>query len=295
MSFYAGEEGYLRCVADLIRKADKGLHQKDRTGVGSVKKPGVMFEYDLTDMKLPLFTHKKVFTRGIFEELLWFIAGKTDSKELEDKKIGIWRGNTSREFLDKRGLFHYPEGDTGPMYGFNWRHFGAEYGTCKDDYSGKGFDQLAHVVKLLREKSEARNIMMTAYNPAQLDQAVLPPCHAFVQWVVEDGTDVTCVMNQRSADMGLGVPFNVASYALLTHMLCHVTGLRAVSLKHVCGDCHLYLDHVPALRNVLDLETHPSPTVKLNDDVKEIDEFTMADIAVENYRHGAVIKMKMAV
>jgi thymidylate synthase len=184
---------------------------------------------------LPLLTTKRVFLRAVVAELLWFVSGCTSSKPLSEQGVRIWDGNGSREYLDSVGLSHREEGDLGPVYGFQWRHFGAEYVDAKADYTGQGVDQLAEVIDKLKNKPYDRRIILSAWNPADLKKMALPPCHMFAQFYVSfpRGTDgqpskrgvLHSILYQRSCDMGLGVPFNIASYALLTHMLAHVCDL----------------------------------------------------------------------
>ena len=192
-----------------------GNKRGDRTGTGTLSLFGAQMRFSLRGGTFPLLTTKKVFYRGIAEELFWFIRSSTSAKELQDKNVRIWDGNSSREFLDSIGLKDREEGDLGPVYGFQWRHFGAEYINMHADYSGKGVDQLGEVIN---------RIIMCAWNPADLDKMALPPCHCLVQFYVANG-ELSCQLCQRSADMGLWVPFNIARYALLTIMIAHVTGL----------------------------------------------------------------------
>lgn len=203
--------------------------------------------FDLRNNVFPLLTTKKVFHRAIFEELLWFIKGSTNAKELQDKNIHIWDGNSTRDFLDKCGFYDREEGDLGPVYGFQWRHFGAEYKTCHDDYTGQGIDQLNQVIERIRNNPYDRRIIMSAWNVMDIPKMALPPCHCFVQFYVANG-ELSCQLYQRAADMGIGTPFNIASYALLTHMIAHVTGLKPGDFIHSLGDSHVYLTHIEPLK-----------------------------------------------
>lgn len=203
--------------------------------------------FDLRNDIFPLLTTKRVFWRAVLEELLWFIKGSTNAKELQDKNIHIWDGNSTREFLDKMGFHDREEGDLGPVYGFQWRHYGAEYKTCHDDYTGQGIDQLNEVINRIRNNPNDRRIIMSAWNVVDIPKMALPPCHCFVQFYVADG-ELSCQLYQRSADMGLGVPFNIASYALLTYMIAHVTGLKPGDFVHTLGDAHVYLNHIEPLK-----------------------------------------------
>ena len=286
---------------------------------------------------LPLLTTKRVFLRAVIAELLWFVAGETSSKPLSDQNVHIWDGNGSREYLDKVGLSHREEGDLGPVYGFQWRHFGAEYKDAKTDYTGQGVDQLIDVVKKLKDSPFDRRIILSAWNPADLKRMALPPCHMFAQFYVSfpskmrrkrklndlDGPGKTMangansgaftdspsgtstgsergvlhtILYQRSNDMGLGVPFNIASYALLTHMLAHSCNLIPGTLTHTMGDAHVYLDHVDALETQLEREPRAFPTLKINRDIGcSIDGWNAEDFVVQNYKPHKTIPMKMSV
>lgn len=189
-------------------------------------------------------------TTGVAQELLWFISGDTSAKTLQDQGIHIWDGNGSRAYLDSIGLEHREEGDLGPVYGFQWRHFGAEYSTMHADYQGKGVDQLADLIHRIKTNPNDRRLVLSAWNPAALPDMALPPCHMFCQFYVADG-ELSCQMYQRSCDLGLGVPFNIASYALLTRLVAQVCGLQAGDFVHVLGDAHVYTNHVDPLKEQL--------------------------------------------
>ncbi len=262
---------------------------------------------------LPLLTTKRVFLRAVIEELLWFVRGETTSTTLSAKGIKIWDGNGSREFLDRQGFTDRAEGDLGPVYGFQWRHFGTAYRGPNADYAGQGVDQLAEVVRKLRESPYDRRILLSAWNPADLPQMVLPPCHMFAQFYVSypwrarttDASPNTssppghlhCQLYQRSCDMGLGVPFNIASYALLTHMLARVCGLVPGSLTHVMGDAHVYVDHVDALRTQLTRVPRAFPTLRIDNHPSggSIDGWQLEDFVVEGYNPHKALAMKMSV
>eukprot|EP00057_Strongylocentrotus_purpuratus_P035106 XP_797720.1 PREDICTED: thymidylate synthase [Strongylocentrotus purpuratus] len=260
------EDQYL----DLIRHIQAHGHVKgDRTGTGTKSIFGAQSRYNLRD-QFPLLTTKRVFWRGVAEELLWFVKGCTNATELQDKKIHIWDANGSKDFLEKRGLGHYEEGDLGPVYGFQWRHFGAEYKDRFTDYTGQGVDQLANVIETIKNNPDDRRIIMSAWNPPDLPKMALPPCHAFVQFYVCNG-ELSCQLYQRSGDMGLGVPFNIASYSLLTYMIAHVTGLKPGDFVHTLGDAHVYLNHIEPLKEqVSDWEYKTSYGFERNDFVKPL-------------------------
>jgi len=269
---------------------------------------------------LPLLTTKRVFTRAIIAELLWFIEGNTSSLALSEKGVKIWDGNGSREFLDNLGLTHREVGDLGPVYGFQWRHFGADYVDCKTDYTGQGVDQLQRIIHTLRTNPYDRRLILSAWNPKDLPQMVLPPCHMFAQFYVsyprsrtaqtevgestnsENGEEnkpkghLHCQLYQRSCDMGLGVPFNIASYALLTHMLAHVCDLVPGSLTHVMGDAHVYLNHVDALKTQLEREPRDFPELEIAREKNgSIDGWRAEDFVIKGYNPHKTIAMEMSV
>jgi len=280
---------------DMIRECiEKGVERGDRTGTGTLSTFGRTMRYSLRGDTFPLLTTKKTFWRGVAEELIWFVKGCTNAKELAAKKVRIWDGNGSKEFLESRGLGHREEGDLGPVYGFQWRHFGAEYKDMHADYAGQGVDQLKNVIDLIKNNPTSRRIVMTAWNPKDQPLMALPPCHMFCQFYVANG-ELSCQMYQRSADMGLGVPFNIASYSLLTRMIAQVCGLKAGEFIHVIGDCHVYKNHVEPLKKQLEREPRPFPKLKINPDVKDIDGFQYSDFEITDYKPYPAIKMKMAV
>ena len=285
------EKQYLALIAEIL---ERGVRRGDRTGTGTISVFGAQMRFSLRGNRFPLLTTKRVFWRGVAEELVWFVSGSTNGKELADKGIHIWDGNGSRDFLDKRGLGHREEMDLGPVYGFQWRHFGATYTDMHADYAGKGVDQLAACVDQIKNDPNSRRIVLSAWNPADLDEMALPPCHMFCQFYVADG-ELSCQMYQRSADMGLGVPFNIASYALLTRMVAQATGLKPGDFVHVIGDAHVYSNHVDALKVQLQREPRPFPTLTINPAKTGIDDFEFADFTVEGYKPYPKIDMKMAV
>nr|CAB3267404.1 thymidylate synthase-like [Phallusia mammillata] len=279
---------------DLIRQIMKhGNIKGDRTGTGTKSIFGAQMRFSLRD-SFPLLTTKRVFFRGLAEELLWFIRGSTSAKELSDKNVHIWDANGSREFLDGLGLTDREEFDLGPIYGFQWRHFGAEYKTMHDDYTGHGVDQLQQVIDKIRNNPDDRRIIMCAWNPRDLHKMALPPCHALCQFYVCNG-ELSCQLYQRSGDMGLGVPFNIASYALLTCMIAHITGLKCGDFVHTLGDAHVYLNHIEPLNKQLQRKPKPFPKLRFAREVKCIDDFTMDDFIIEDYHPHPKIAMKMAV
>jgi len=284
------EKQYLNLCEKIL---DQGTRKGDRTGTGTFSMFGAQMRFNLND-SFPLLTTKKTFLRGITEELLWFIRGSTNAKELHDKNVRIWDANASRSFLDSRGLHNREEWDLGPVYGFQWRHFGASYKTMHDSYDGQGVDQLKKVIDTIKNNPDDRRMLMVAWNPTDLDEMALPPCHCLCQFYVADGR-LSCQLYQRSADMGLGVPFNIASYALLTMMIANVTGLEPGDFVHTLGDAHIYSNHVDQIREQIKREPRPFPKMKIKRKVDSIDDFKMDDFELEGYDPHPVIKMPMAV
>ncbi|XP_010066132.2 bifunctional dihydrofolate reductase-thymidylate synthase [Eucalyptus grandis] len=281
---------YLRLVKDIL---SNGTPKDDRTGTGTISKFGCQVRFNLRK-NFPLLTTKKVFWRGVVEELLWFISGSTNAKILQEKGIHIWDGNASRDYLDGLGLKDREEGDLGPVYGFQWRHFGARYSNMHADYTGQGFDQLLDVIYKIKNNPDDRRIILSAWNPSDLKLMALPPCHMFAQFYVAN-KELSCQMYQRSADMGLGVPFNIASYALLTCMIAHVCDLSPGDFVHVIGDAHVYRTHVRPLQEQLQKAPKPFPILKINPERKDIDSFVAADFKLSGYDPHDKIEMKMAV
>uniref|UniRef100_A0A5B7AZB7 Bifunctional dihydrofolate reductase-thymidylate synthase n=1 Tax=Davidia involucrata TaxID=16924 RepID=A0A5B7AZB7_DAVIN len=263
---------YLRLVKDII---SNGAPRDDRTGTGTLSKFGCQMRFNL----------RKSFP---------LLSGSTNAKVLQEKGIHIWDGNASRDYLDSIGLVDREEGDLGPVYGFQWRHFGARYTDMHADYTGHGFDQLLDVIGKIKNNPDDRRIILSAWNPSDLKLMALPPCHMFAQFYVANG-ELSCQMYQRSADMGLSVPFNIASYALLTCMIAHVCDLVPGDFVHVIGDAHVYNTHVRPLQEQLQKLPKPFPILKINPQKKDIDSFVAADFELVGYDPQQKIKMKMAV
>lgn len=256
-----------------------GTHSNDRTGVGTRSVFGEQMAFSLRNGTMPLLTTKKTFWKSIVEELLWFLRGSTNAKELSDKGVKIWAANGSREFLDSRGLTENEEGELGPIYGYQWRN-----------WNSSGIDQIKNIVNTLRTDPSSRRMILSAWNPQQLDQMALPPCHIMCQFYCRDGK-LSCHMYQRSADMFLGVPFNIASYALLTHIIAKVTDLEAEKLVISFGDAHIYNNHVEQVRMQVAREPYPFPTVEFT--ARKVTE--AEQILLKNYQHHPIIRGVMAV
>lgn len=246
------ESRYLDLVARLL---EKDAMTGNRTGIPAIRSFGHMLKCSLCNEGFPLLTTKRIFWRGVFEELMWFLRGQTDVTILQNKGVHIWDGNTSREFLDARGLGSRAEGDAGPIYGFQWRHFGAAYRGAegaKGAEGAEGADQLKRAIEELIARPDSRRILISAWNPPDLDRMALPPCHVGMQFFVDVETaklslSVWC----RSQDIFLGTPFNIASYALLCHIVAHACGFGVGDLVLFMGDVHLYATHLDAAREQL--------------------------------------------
>lgn len=262
---------------------------------------GCTLEAENVSEAFPLFTTKRVFWKGVVEELLWFLRGQTDATLLASKGVHIWDGNSSREFLDKCGFTSREVGDCGPVYGFQWRHWGAKYVDCKTKYKGQGVDQLRNCIQALLTDKYSRRILLSGYNVSQLSEMVLPPCHVSYQFYVTGDDQLNCFMYQRSADMFLGAPFNVASTALLTTILAHYTSLKAGTVRLNICDAHIYEAHVHAVEEQVKRCPGFLPTVKILDDVPEsvdeilerIENLTLDKIQLLDYKPQSAIKAEM--
>lgn len=287
------EEQYL----DLIRRIiTNGVVKDDRTGVGTISLFGAQMRFSLKRNQLPLLTTKRVFWRGVCEELIWFLRGETNAKLLSEKGVHIWDENGSRAFLDSRGLVDNEEMDLGPVYGFQWRHFGASYTNHKANYDGEGVDQIKFIVETLKKNPNDRRMIFTAWNPSALHKMALPPCHLLGQFYVNPNTnELSCMLYQRSCDMGLGVPFNIASYALLTILIAKATGLKPGELIHTLGDAHVYTNHVKALQEQLKRTPRAFPKLIFHKEHQFLEDYEACDMEVIDYNPHPTIKMDMAV
>lgn len=263
---------------DLLQLVlDTGIRKDDRTGTGTLSVFGHQMRFNLDEVTgggFPLVTTKKVHTRSIIHELLWFLKGDTNIAYLKDNKVTIWN-----EWADAAG-------DLGPVYGKQWRSWRAP--------GGDTIDQIAAVVEQIKRNPDSRRLIVSAWNVAELDQMALPPCHLLFQFYVADGK-LSCQLYQRSADLFLGVPFNIASYAILTHMIAQVTGLGVGDFVHTFGDAHIYTNHIEQVKTQLEREHRPLPSLKLNPEVRDLFAFTFDDIAIENYDPHPAIKAPVAV
>lgn len=292
------ESKYITLVQNVL---ENGKQRNDRTGMGTISVFGTYFEMDVSQ-SFPLLTSKRVYWKGVVEELLFFIRGDTDSKKLEEKGITIWKGNTSREFLDKRGLTQYREGELGPAYGWNWRNFGGEYipleeRPVEEEYGKKdGKDQLQEAIRLIKEDPYSRRIMVSAWDPNKLDDICLPACHYHYQFYVDvEKQTLSILVNMRSCDVFLGLPFNIASYSLLLYVIAKVTDLKPGKVCFMLGDTHIYLDHIEQCREQLTRSLRPLPRLKVLSKKEKIEEYEMSDFLLEEYDPHPSIKAKMAI
>ena len=259
---------------------------------------GNQLKFDLKSGQLPILTSKKVNFNSIVNELLFFMNGKTNTKELEERNVNIWKGNTKKEFIQQLGL-NYAEGDMGPMYGFQWKHFNAEYNGCNYDYTGKGYDQLSKCVELLKTDPYSRRIIMTTFNPIQAEEGVLYPCHGLmIQFYVERDTYLNCHMYQRSADYFLGVPFNITSYSLMIHIMCKLLKdkYRPGELTISFGDIHIYKDHLYQARRQMLRNVYPFPKLIIKKEINELEDLNNMshdDFELIDYKSNSYIKADM--
>ena len=264
------EQQYLGLLAEVL---ERGARKSDRTGTGTLSVFGRQLRFGL-DPSFPLLTTKKLHLKSIIYELLWFLRGDTSVRWLQERGVSIWD-----EWADAAG-------ELGPVYGYQWRHWRTP--------EGGEIDQIARVVESLRKKPDSRRHIVSAWNPADVDRMALPPCHALFQFYVADGR-LSCQMYQRSADLFLGVPFNIASYALLTRMVAQVTGLAAGEFVLTLGDAHLYLNHLAQAREQIGRTPRPFPRMRLNPQVRELTDFRYEDFMLEGYEPHPAIKAPIAV
>ena len=264
----------MRQYHDLIKTVlDTGVYKGDRTGTGTYSVFGYQMRYNLEE-GFPVVTTKKVHLKSIIHELLWFLKGETNIQYLKENGVSIWD-----EWADENG-------NLGPVYGYQWRSWEAK--------DGRVIDQISNVVEQIKNNPNSRRLIVTAWNPSDVDSMALPPCHAFFQFYVADGK-LSCQLYQRSADIFLGVPFNIASYALLTMMMAQVCNLKAGEFVHTLGDAHLYSNHIEQAKLQISRECKALPTMKINPDIKDIFGFTFEDFELLNYDPHPHIKAPVAV
>lgn len=286
------EYQYIDIIKNIITNGhwEEGRNGKTKSTFGN------SMRFSLKNGKIPLLTSKKTAWKTCLKELLWFIKGDTDNKLLQDQNVHIWDANASLEFLESRSLFNYPEGILGPLYGYQWRYFNSKY----DNQTGKpasdeGIDQLQEIIIALKDPNQrtSRRLIMTAWNPCQLNDMALPPCHILCQFNVHDGNKLSCALYQRSCDFALGISFNIASYSFLTHLLAKHCGLEAYEFIHFCGNCHLYEEHLEPIKTIFDRIPYEFPTIEIASCKENINDYELSDFIVSNYQSHDVIKMKI--
>lgn len=301
-NYKTDEHKYLDCIKHIL---EKGNSRDDRTGVGTISVFGHQIHFDISQ-SIPLLTTKKVPWKSCIEELLWFMRGDTDAKILQRRGVKIWDGNTSREFLNNRGLHHYDTGILGPGYGWQWRHFGAKYSQAFADTSNVdsskigGFDQLEYVINELKTNPFSRRIMMSYWNPPDFDKTALLPCHFSLQFYVTERNGeryLSCMFNMRSNDIFLGNPFNIFSYAVLTYIIAKRCDMKPDCLIYNVGDMHIYKNHLEQIAEQSKREIRPFPKLFLNPDIKTkpIDQITVEDFDIVGYFSHPPIRAPMAI
>jgi thymidylate synthase len=286
------EQPYLDLIARIL---SNGNHVDSRNGP-TFSVFGHHMEFSLKDNTIPLLTTKKVAWKTCFRELMWFLRGSTNNAELQAQHVRIWDANASREFLNSRGLEHLEENDLGPVYGHQWRFFNAPYQNCHTNYEGQGIDQIQQLIDALRDPAQhtSRRLILSAWNPCQINEMALPPCHVLAQFYVRDHKYLSCSLYQRSGDVGLGVPFNIASYSFLTHLLAHHCGLEAEKFVHFIGDAHIYENHREPLSQQLSREPFVFPKMRFREKREKIEDYTVDDIEwITPYNHRETLKMEM--
>ena len=280
------EQAYLDLLQHVLTH---GTEKGDRTGTGTLSHFGAQLRFDLAD-GFPLLTTKKVHFKSIVYELFWFLSGSTHVDYLQENGVRIWNEWSTAE---QTARFNRPAGDLGPVYGHQWRNYGA----TKDEngiYNNDGIDQITQVVEQIKNNPNSRRLIVSGWNPGEAEQVALPPCHTLFQFFVADNK-LSCQLYQRSADLFLGVPFNIASYALLTHMVAQVCGLEVGEFVWTGGDCHIYQNHREQVELQLTRELYTLPTLTLNSNVTDIFAFKYEDISIDGYESHPAIKAKVAV
>lgn len=279
---------------DLIKKVlEEGEIRNTRNSV-TKSLFSEKLDFDISE-SIPFITTKKLAWKTVIKELLWFLSGSTDNKKLLDQDVKIWLGNSTREYMDSVGFTEREVNDLGPVYGHQWRHFNAEYENQKSDYTNKGVDQIQQVIQLLKNDPMSRRIILTAWNPCQISQMNLPPCHMMCQFYVTSNKELSCMMYQRSADIGLGLPFNIASYAVLTYILGKLTNLKPKKLSITIGDAHIYENHIEALKEQITREPYQFPKLEINSEKEytKVEDFNINDFKIINYECFDKLKMDM--
>ncbi|MED6316554.1 MAG: thymidylate synthase [Pseudomonadota bacterium] len=280
------EQGYLNLLQKIL---DEGTEKGDRTGTGTISYFGAQLRFDLSE-GFPLFTTKKVHFKSIVHELLWFLSGSTNVKYLQDNKVKIWDDWATAE---QTARFGREAGELGPVYGHQWRNYGA---TKKEDgsYNSDGIDQIANVIHDIKHNPNSRRLIVSGWNPAEANEVALPPCHTLFQFFVADGK-LSCQLYQRSSDTFIGLPFNISSYFLLLMIVSKICDLEVGEFVWTGGDCHIYNNHIDQVKLQLSRELLAPPTVSINPDLKRIEDLKYEDITLHNYQSHPAIKAPIAV
>jgi dihydrofolate reductase/thymidylate synthase len=290
------ENRFIKIVNKIL---NKGVYNLDRSQVGTLSIFGKSFTYDIRNYRIPLFTHRKVFLRGIIEELVFFVSGRTDTKILEEKKVNIWKGHTSREFLDSRGLTELNEGDMGAGYGFQLKHFGADYINAETDYTNKGFDQLEYVINEIKHNPTSRRIVFSYWNPSDFNKTALLPCHILYQFNVDiDKNELSCSFYQRSNDTMLANCFNVTSCSILVFMIAKICNLKPGKVIHTIGNLHIYKNQIDVTKEIINNKPFNFPLLLINDpgnEIKKIEDFKYEHFKLLFYRSHKAYKIPMSV
>ena len=290
---YHEEYQYINLIKDILESdnVEEGRNGNTLVCIGSV------MHFSLKDFHIPILTTKKTAWKTCLKELLWFVKGQTSNKILNEQNVHIWDGNSSKDFLESRGLGYLDEGDLGPIYGFQWRNFNAKYNTCNDDYTNCGIDQLQDVINTLKDptKRTSRRMIVSAWNPCQLDEMALPPCHVMFQFHVTKGNKLSCTMYQRSIDIICGCPFNIASYSFLTHLIAHHCDLEPYEFIYNMGNCHIYESHIEQSKIQTERDPYKFPKLHILNKRENISDYKISDFQIIDYQHHDPIKVEMVV
>ena len=290
-SSYHEENQYLNLLDDILSSNSEFVGRNGKT----LSIYGSAMRFSLENNSIPLITTKKVAWKTCLRELLWFIKGSTNNKLLKEQNVHIWDANGSREFLDSRGLQNNNEDDLGPIYGFQWRHFNADYVSCDTDYSNKGIDQLQEVINTLKDPllRNSRRMIISAWNPCQLNSMALPPCHIMMQFNVTNNNKLSCSMYQRSNDEACGTCFNIASYSFLTHLLAIHCDLEPYEFIYYKGNCHIYEEHISNIKIQLQRQPYEFPSLQILNKRENIEDYNIDDFKVSNYKYHSPLEYKM--
>jgi len=286
----SGEKAYVELLQKVLNTGEK----RQTRNATTYSLFGETLEFDISE-RFPLLTTKRVYWNGVMKELLWFLKCDTNSKHLEEKKVNIWKGNSSREYLDSIGLKDNAEGDCGPVYGYQWRNFGGDYISENNPKNGNGIDQLNIIIKLIKKDPTSRRIFMSAWNPTQMREMCLPPCHVSYQFYVHGDGRLDCQLYQRSADLFLGVPFNIASTALLTYIIANITGKKPGKIRIIIGDAHIYENHIDVVKQQIAREIRELPTLDIKNTHEKPEQYDEEDFEITDYKPHPTLKAEMVV